>query len=162
MTPSQPSPDPRDLPGPFRHRRSIEVRFADTDAMGHVNNATYLTYFEIARASFYRDATGSMFGIGPGSPEASLILAEARVTYRHPAFFGETLDVETRVGRIGRSSFTMEHRITAPRSDVGDARLIAVATFVLVSYAYDRDAVIPVPDDLVERFEAWEGRRLRD
>ena len=31
--------DPRDLPGPFRHRVEIVVRFADTDAMGHVNNA---------------------------------------------------------------------------------------------------------------------------
>jgi acyl-CoA thioester hydrolase len=157
-----PMPDPRDLAGPFRHRRSIEVRFADTDAMGHVNNATYLTYFEIARASFYRDATGAMFGIGPESPEASLILAEARVTYRSPAFFGEVLEVESRVSRIGRSSFTMEHRITAPESAIAPARLVAVATFVLVSYAYDRDTVIRVPDALVERLEAWEGRSLRE
>src|SRR4051794_23064791 len=35
--------DARDLPGEFRFRRPIEVRFADTDAMGHVNNAAYLT-----------------------------------------------------------------------------------------------------------------------
>lgn len=154
--------DPRDLSGLFRHRRAIEVRFADTDAMGHVNNATYLTYFEIARASFYRDVTGSMFGIGPESAESSLILAEARVTYRHPAFFGEELTVESRVARIGRSSFTMEHRITAPESEYGRARLVAVATFVLVSYGYDREAVLPVPPALIERFEAWEGRRLRD
>jgi acyl-ACP thioesterase len=41
--------DARDLSGPFRHRRMIEVRFADTDAMGHVNNAKYLTYVETAR-----------------------------------------------------------------------------------------------------------------
>lgn len=154
--------DPRDLAGEFRHRRSIEVRFADTDAMGHVNNATYLTYFEIARASWYRDVTGSMFGIGPDSAEASLILAEARVTYRHPAFFGEVLTVETRVAHVGRSSFTMEHRITADESEYGRRRLIAVASFVLVSYAYDRETAVPVPSELVERFEAWEGRRLRD
>jgi acyl-CoA thioester hydrolase len=154
--------DPRDLPGAFRHRRTIEVRFADTDAMGHVNNATYLTYFEIARASYYREVTGSMFGIGPESGEASLILAEARVTYRHPAFFGEELTVESRVARIGRSSFTMEHRITAPDSASHPARLIAVAAFVLVSFAYDREAVLPVPAALIEGFEAWEGRSLRD
>ncbi|HEU4674139.1 MAG TPA: thioesterase family protein [Candidatus Limnocylindrales bacterium] len=154
-------PDPRDLPGAFRHRRTIEVRFADTDAMGHVNNATYLTYFEVARASFYLDVTGSMFGIGPASAEASLILAEARVTYRRPSVFGEVLTVESRVASIGRSSFTMEHRITAPHSAFGQSRLVAVASFVLVSYAYDREAVVPVPEELVERFEAWEGRPLR-
>jgi acyl-CoA thioesterase FadM len=103
-----------------------------------------------------------MFGIGPDSEEASLILAEARVAYRHPAFFGETLMVETRVGRVRRTSFTMEHRITADDSEYGQRRLIAVASFVLVSYAYDRATAVPVPDELVEQFEAWEGRPLRD
>ncbi|MEA2609282.1 MAG: Thioesterase-like superfamily, partial [Chloroflexota bacterium] len=41
--------DPRDLPGAFSHRVEIVVRFADTDAMGHVNNAVYLSYMETAR-----------------------------------------------------------------------------------------------------------------
>ena len=50
--------DPRDLKGPFSHTASIEVRFADTDAMGHVNNATYLTYCEIARIKYWTDVTG--------------------------------------------------------------------------------------------------------
>ena len=37
-------PDPRDLDGDFGHRASVVVRFVDTDAMGHVNNAVYLTF----------------------------------------------------------------------------------------------------------------------
>ena len=56
----------------------------------------------------------------------------------------------------------MEHRITAGDSPFGRQRLVAVASFVLVSYAYDRETVVPVPGELVERFEAWEARRLRD
>ena len=56
--PAQATPtDPRDLIGPFSHRVTIEVRFADTDAMGHVNNATYLTYCEIARIKYWTDVT---------------------------------------------------------------------------------------------------------
>ena len=50
--------DRRDLPGGFRYRRPIEVRFGDTDAMGHVNNAAYLTYCEMARAGYYETVTG--------------------------------------------------------------------------------------------------------
>ena len=50
--------DPRDLPGTFCHRREVDVRFADTDAMGHVNNAVYLTYCESARISYWTDVTG--------------------------------------------------------------------------------------------------------
>ena len=56
--------DPRDLTGPFRHRTEIEVRFADTDAMRHVNNAKYLTYCEIARIRYWTDVTGESFALG--------------------------------------------------------------------------------------------------
>lgn len=154
-------PDPRDLPGEFRHRRSVEVRFGDTDAMGHVNNAVFLTYLEMARAAYYQRVTGGRFGIGATSEERSFILAEVRLTFRSPAFFAEILTVETRTTRIGRSSFVLEHRITAPDSPYGARRLVAVAETVLVMYAYDAGAVRPVPDDLVERLEGFEGRRLR-
>ena len=42
----------------------IDVRFADTDAMGHVNNAVYLTYCEIARIRYWTDVTGEPFALG--------------------------------------------------------------------------------------------------
>ena len=71
--------DPRDLPGRFAHRREIQVRFADTDAMGHVNNAKYLTYCEIARISYWTDVTGEPVRLGTAGAE-SLILAEARIS----------------------------------------------------------------------------------
>ncbi|MGK2850292.1 MAG: acyl-CoA thioesterase [Candidatus Limnocylindrales bacterium] len=73
--------DPRDLPGPFRHRVTNDVRFADTDAMGHVNNAVYLTYCETARIRYWTDVTGEPVAARHHGAE-SLILAEARITYR--------------------------------------------------------------------------------
>jgi acyl-CoA thioester hydrolase len=153
--------DARDLSGTFRHRRSVEVRFGDTDAMGHVNNAVFLTYLEMARAAYYQRVTGGRFGIGATSGERSFILAEVRLTFRSPAFFGEILTVETRVTRIGSSSFTLEHRITAPDGLYGTRRLVATAATVLVMYGYDEGAVRPVPDDLAASLEAFEGRPLR-
>lgn len=153
--------DPRDLPGDFHHRRAVEVRFGDTDAMGHVNNAVFLSYLEMARAGYYQRVTGGLFGIGATSGERSFILADVRLTFRSPAWFAEILTLETRVSRIGRTSFGMEHRITAPDSAFGPARLVATADTVLVMYAYDEGAVRPVPKDLAERIEAFEGRSLR-
>ena len=35
---------------PYKFSTTIEVRFKDVDSLGHVNNAVYLTYFEIAAA----------------------------------------------------------------------------------------------------------------
>jgi acyl-CoA thioester hydrolase len=150
--------DPRDVPGDFAHRHEVEVRLSDTDAMGHVNNARYLTYVEIARVAYYERVTGNLLPIGAHGAEEGMILAEIRMTYRNPAFYGETLVVESRVERIGRTSFAMVHRITAPESRVAGARLIAVADSTLVSYDYREEQPIPVPDEWRAGIEAFEGR----
>ena len=93
--------------------------------MGHVNNAKYLTYCEIARIRYWTDVTGEPLALGTEGAE-SLILAEARITYRAPAFHGEVVTVQTRATRIGRSSFTLEHRLTAA-SPARAPRLVAVS-----------------------------------
>jgi acyl-CoA thioester hydrolase len=152
--------DARDLPGDFAHRHEVEVRLSDTDAMGHVNNARYLTYVEIARVAYYERVTGNALPIGVHGAEEGMILAEIRMTYRSPAFYGEMLTVETRVERIGRSSFGMAHRITAPESRYGPARLVAVADSTLVSYDYREECPIPVPDEWRAAMESFEGRGL--
>jgi acyl-CoA thioester hydrolase len=154
-------PDPRDLPGDFPHRFEVEVRFGDTDAMGHVNNARFLTYCESARIAFWEDATGEAFALATHGEEESMILAEIRITFRSPAMFAEHLVVESRVGRIGRTSFTLEHRITALESPRGHARLVATAEAVQVLYDYGEARPRPIPDETVARLEAYEGRRLR-
>ena len=43
----------------FKFSTQIEVRFRDLDALGHVNNAVYLTYFEIARLHYCKHLFGS-------------------------------------------------------------------------------------------------------
>jgi hypothetical protein len=63
--------DPRDLSGPFHHHVEVTVRFADTDAMGHVNNAKYLTYCEIARIRYWTDVTGEPISLGTEGARAS-------------------------------------------------------------------------------------------
>jgi acyl-CoA thioester hydrolase len=152
------SADPRDLAGPFRHELAVEVRFADTDGMRHVNNAKYLTYCEIARIRYWTDVTGETFGHAEGVE--SLILAEARITYRAQAFYGEIVTVQTRATRIGRTSFTLEHRLTAAAPG-GPSRLVAVSESVLVRFDYEIDRPVPLSDEHVAAIEAYEGRSLR-
>jgi len=154
-----PGPDPRDLTGPFRHVVDITVRFADTDAMGHVNNAVYLTYCEIARIRYWTDVTGEPIALGTEGAE-SLILAEARITYRAPAFHGEIVTVESRASRIGRSSFTLEHRLLASLPG-GERRLVAISESVLVRYDYAEHASVALSVEHVAAIEAFEGRTLR-
>ena len=152
--------DHRDLRGDFAHRVVLDVRFADTDAMGHVNNAVYLTYCEMARIRYWTDVTGEPVRSGHLGAE-SLILAEARITYRAPAFHGEVVTVESRATHIGRSSVTLEHRLTSARAD-GATRLVAVSDSVLVRYDYGTGLPVSMGPAFVAAIEGFEGRALRE
>jgi acyl-CoA thioester hydrolase len=153
-------PDPRDLDGDFGHRLAVPVRFADTDAMGHVNNAVYLTFAEAARVAWWSDVTGEPI-IREADRSAGLILAETDIAFRSPVFFGETVQIETRATRLGRTSVDVEHRLTAGTPG-GPLRLVATIGSVLVRYDYEAARPIPWSPDTASRIEAHEGRRLRD
>jgi YbgC/YbaW family acyl-CoA thioester hydrolase len=134
------------------------TRVADTAAKGHVTHAQYLPSCESARISSWTDVTGEPIRLGSEGAE-SLILAEARITYRAPAFHGETITVETRACRLGRSSFTLEHRLTACEGS-GSSRLVAVSVSILVRYDYAGDAPVAISPAHRSAIEAFEGRPL--
>jgi acyl-CoA thioester hydrolase len=123
------------MPTDFAYRHRLSVRFRDCDGMGHVNHAVYFTYLEQCRLTFWREATGTP------SPHTRVIVARAECDYRAPAYFGDELEVRLRVGRIGRSSFTLEYEI----GRVSDERIVAEGKTVMVSYDYTAGAPVPLP-----------------
>jgi acyl-CoA thioester hydrolase len=130
----------------FRHR--LSVRFRDCDAMGHVNHAVYLTYFEQGRLTFWREITGSP------SPHTRVIIARAECDYRSPAHFGDELEVRVGIGDIGRSSFTLTYDIVHVVSD----RLVASGKTVMVSYDYEKGSSVPLPDVTRELLQRVKGQ----
>jgi acyl-CoA thioester hydrolase len=121
----------------FAYRHRLSVRFRDCDAMGHVNHAVYLTYFEQCRLTFWREVTGTP------SPHTRVIIARAECDYRAPAHFGDELEVRVNVAAIGRASFTLEYEIVQAVS----GQLVAGGKTVMVSYDYEKNCSIPLPDD---------------
>lgn len=136
----------------FRHRTSLQVRFRDLDAFGHVNNAVFFSYVEMARIRYLLD----VLEVEADFSTLPLILARVELDFRSPIFFGDDLEVGTRVDRIGRTSFTMSHRVTAGP----DRRLVADVVSVLVTYDYATASPIRVPDDWRARMAEFEGRPL--
>lgn len=116
---------------------SIGVSFRDLDALGHVNNAVYLTYMEQARIGYGLQLIG-----GKDVADLAFILAEATVSYLRPAHYGDQLEVGVRVGGIGTKSFVMDYGIQR-RSD---GELIARGRTVQVWYNYQSQRSQPVPD----------------
>jgi len=146
--------------GDFAYAHPIEIRYGDTDALGHVNNAVYLSYFEAARGGYYAAVTGHAFGSGPGAERRTFVIAEAHVTYRSPARFGEPLTCWCRVGWLGRSSFGLEYRIVAEASPLGDHRTVADGSTAQVFFDMASARIMRIPADLVARLTTYEGRAL--
>ena len=127
----------------------LRARFRDTDGMGHVNNAVYLTYFEEARAAWFRQATGLLT-----YREVGIILARTRCDFRSPLLPGEEIGLGARVESIGTKSFTMSYR----GEERAGGRLICEGESVQVWFDYREERSVPVPDEFRRQAAEFEGR----
>ncbi len=129
--------------------RIQEVEFRDLDGLGHVNNAVYLSYLESAKVQYFREVVdaGNLAQLG--------IVADVKIAYRSPAFFGERLEIGVRVGHVGTKSVEFEFEIHGP-----DGRLVAEASSVHVAFDYGKRESMEIPEAWRERIEAHEAERL--
>ena len=81
------------------HITDIDVRFRDTDPMGHVNNAVYLTYLEVARQAYWKQVAGHV-----SYDSVPFVVARAAIDFRSPLRVGETVRVALRTDWVGQSS----------------------------------------------------------
>ena len=135
----------------YRFTIPVEVRYGDLDPQGHVNNARHLTFFEQARLGYFIKL--GLFGTDQSFLELGVILAEARVTYRAPIYYGQDVRVGTRTTHIGNKSLTVEHTIY----DGTDGKELASGSTVLVAYDYRAEKSIPLPDAWRQKIEAFEA-----
>jgi acyl-CoA thioester hydrolase len=91
------------------HEVKLRVRYGETDAQGVVNNANYLSYFEVGRVEWMRAA-----GMPYGELERrglGFLVVEANVRYRRPAFFDDELVVRARIAEVSRASFVFGYEV---------------------------------------------------
>jgi acyl-CoA thioester hydrolase len=129
--------------------RRQEVEFRDLDGLGHVNNAVYLNYLENAKVAYFRDVVGS------GSLIELGIVADVKISFRSPAFFGEILEIGIRVPRVGTKSIQFEFEIRGP-----DGRIVAEGSSIHVTFDYATREPIAVPDDWRRLIEEHEAKSL--
>ncbi len=121
----------------FKYRIKIPVRFADIDAFGHVNNAIYLTYFEIARSSYWDEI------IEWNWDEAGIIIRRSMVDYLKPIILSDEIYAYVRTSRIGNSSFDLEY-ILVKLID-GKEEICTSGETMCVTYDYKSHKPIPIP-----------------
>jgi acyl-CoA thioester hydrolase len=125
----------------FVHRE--RVRFRDLDALGHVNNAVFLTYIESARIAYLLD-----LGVASGVEDLGIIVARVEIDFRSPLELGEEVEITVQASRFGTKSFDLEHELRA------GGRLVAEAKTVCVGYDYGNGETVAIPEAWRERLAA--------
>lgn len=117
---------------------TVEIRFADIDAMGHVNNAVYFSYFEQARMAYFKERVARIWDWN----EDGVIVARNEIDYVFPVFLNDRMIIRLWVEHVGSKSFTVCYRVV-----VGE-RLCATGKSVLVCFNHKNKATQLLP-------EAW-------
>ena len=137
----------------FLHLTNIQIRFNDIDLVGHVNNAIYQEYFDLARMDYFRDILHE----DVDWQKNSLILAHICTNYQKPVTLSNSIKVMSRVSLIGNKSLEMEQLILS--ADGHDS--FASSTSVLVAFDYRKQSSILLPDEWIFRITDFEGEVRR-
>lgn len=123
----------------FRFYHPIQVRYADLDPQGHVNNARYLSYLEQARVGYLLD-----LGLWDEQSftDVGVLLADAHVDFLAPIYLGDSIRVGVRVARLGKKSLEMKYLI----QDSQTQKELARGSTALVAYDYTTRDPIPIPE----------------
>jgi len=114
---------------------TITPRFCETDALKHINNSTFLNWFEQARIPIFKIFTPDL------NPEKwRLILARNEIDYLSQVSFGEDIQIKTVVNHIGNSSMKITHELF-------QSNLLACrCKVVMIHFNYQQKKSVIIPD----------------
>lgn len=119
------------------HSLPIQLRFNDVDAMGHVNNAVFMEFFDLGKARFFADR-----GIHAEEGDFTVMVVHVEVDFRSQVHMNDTIAVETELERIGNKSLHILQRAVK-----SDGTLCAECRTVMSGYCRSTRTSAPIPDE---------------
>lgn len=115
--------------GPLTHRATFshwvreQIRFSDTDMLGHVNNLAYAAYCESGRSIFMRDVVAH----GDADRKTLFVVAKLTLNFFDEVHWPADIDIGTGILSVGRTSAAMGHGIFVGERCVASAESVIVA-----------------------------------
>lgn len=99
---------------------AIQVRFFDTDAIGHISSSAYFQYMETARTDFFME-------IAKTDTVPTSVVVNLNIDYIGEVQFGEDISVETWCSKVGNKSMVINNNIYAGERLAAKGRVTVVA-----------------------------------
>ncbi|MGC3978478.1 MAG: thioesterase family protein [Paludibacteraceae bacterium] len=139
----------------FRHITPIQLRFNDFDALGHVNNSVYLSFYDLGKTAYFAEVLPQV----RINKEIGVVIADIHVTFLLPVFPGESVVVETAVIEIGNKSFKLLQQLV----DTSTREVKCVCHTVMVCFDAKTKSTRQISDDwrkAIANFEQNPSLRL--
>ncbi len=134
----------------FTHKMQMTVRFSDLDAMGHVNNAKYLTYLEEARIDYFNN----LLSLKEDNLNYQAVIAKIDINYLKQIKLGDNIEVYTRIFKLGNKSFDFEILIVIDNN--GETEIASSSISKMVGFDYKTQKTVVLPEyfrEAVRKFE---------
>lgn len=125
----------------YKHVLPIQIRFNDIDKLNHLNNACYLTFFELGRVNYFNNIIKSSVNWD----EMGFILAHTEINHIQPIYLNDEVYCYTKVIRLGSKSLTVKNAIAKKQSN--KLVICAEGTGVLVAMDFKNKLSIVIPLD---------------
>ncbi|OZE35566.1 MULTISPECIES: thioesterase family protein [unclassified Rhodococcus (in: high G+C Gram-positive bacteria)] len=116
---------------------TLQVRWGDSDRLGHVNNTRFVEYLQEGRVQFLN----AVFG-GPGVRGAAVV-RKLTTDFLHPILDDSgPLTIELWISRIGTTSYGVRHVVTDR-----DGKVCADAEALMVAFDLATSSSRPLSED---------------
>ena len=135
----------------FKFKHPIQMRWNDLDALGHVNNALFVTYFEVARGHY-------MLKASPGWDwlKNMFLIGNVEVNFHKELLLtAEKAEVMMRTAKIGKKSFQLEYAVVSQKN--GETVLHATGTTTQIMFDTKTRTTIEIEPWIKEALEAFEA-----
>lgn len=126
------------------YKIEINPRFKDTDALGHINNASFITWIEEARTPIFK-----IFNPGLSVKDWNLIIARVEMDFLAQCYYGKKVVIDSFIEKIGTSSLTIYHKLFQEEVKVAQGKSI------LVHFDYNKNKSIPIPENIKEALKEY-------
>lgn len=133
----------------FKHTLPIQIRFNDIDAVGHINNNEYFSYFDLGKTIYFDNLKASTVSW----TEGFIVIAHIETDFYSPIYYREAIVVDTKITKVGNKSVTMLQQIRNVKTDEIKCRCKSI----IVAYDAVLQTSMNIPDVWKEAISEFEG-----
>ncbi|MDR0825618.1 MAG: acyl-CoA thioesterase [Prevotella sp.] len=136
----------------FKTTLPIQIRFSDIDAIGHINNNIYFSYFDLGKTSYFDVVKATAVSWTAGL----IVLAHIDINFLSPIYYKEKIAVDSKIIRLGDKSGVFLQQVRNIKSN--EIKCRCESTFV--TYNAHTQSTMSIPDIWRQAISKYEGIEL--